>query len=503
MGVCKMSVGKSMGLCLLSGWLAFGDTTPIPAWPQEERAWVRLVLQSNRDLARQRLSRQAAGLERRTAEKAMRPVWTLDASAETAPNAAGPVTFSLGNTDVTLAPGQDRYASQASVGLKQALPTGGQIGAEAGGGLHRPEGGAWSDTQTVSLSLRQPLLRGFGAQSEARAAIAAAKNEEALAEAELRAQLLSIIHEARSGYWNLLLQARQMQALLADSAYWEQSLRTAEAKHRLGDMVEDEYLRYRIQALGARQALLEARQTYRQKRAELLLLLGESPLRTGGRETAGGDSVLTALGLHFSDSLESDPPSPPVMDEEAMSLHHPTWLRLAHLRQRFDLQAQRARDAEKPQLDLLASWRKPLGGRSDARLGASFTWTLPTLSASRDLQEALLQAEAQKLDSSQTLAVLRTTLARLTDAYATQRERYQLAKEKSLLEGKRSRIAERRHALGDLDFTELQLSARDRLQAEQDVTIAYIALRLLNAEMEEWNGGALAASGVTLEGVDP
>src|SRR6185369_16037427 len=125
------------------------------------------------------------------------------------------------------------------------------------------------------------------------------------------------------------------------------------------------------------------------------------------REPAGGDSVLTALGLHFSDSLESEPPSPPAMDEEAMRLHHPTWLRLAHLRRRFDLEAQRARDAEKPQLDLQAGWRKPVGGRSDVRLGASFTWTLPTLSASRDLQKALLQAEAQKLDSSQTLAVLR------------------------------------------------------------------------------------------------
>jgi multidrug efflux pump subunit AcrA (membrane-fusion protein) len=128
---------------------------------------------------------------------------------------------------------------------------------------------------------------------------------------------------------------------------------------------------------------------------------------------------------------------------------------------------------------------------------------LPALSANRDLQKALLQAEAQKLDSIQTLALLRTTLARLADAYATQRERFRMAREKAGLETKRSRIAERRHALGDIDFTELQLSARDRLQAEQDVTSAYVALRLLNAEMEKWNGRALAGSGVILEGVRP
>jgi deferrochelatase/peroxidase EfeB len=57
--------------------------------------------------------------------------------------------------------------------------------------------------------------------------------------------------------------------------------------------------------------------------------------------------------------------------------------------------------------------------------------------------------------------------------------------------------------LGDIDFTELQLSVRDRLQAGQDATSAYVALRLLHAEMEEWNGSALAGSGVILEGVQP
>jgi outer membrane protein TolC len=430
-------------------------------------------------------------------------MWSLEASAEAAPHAKGPATLNVGNAQINLGPGQDRYASQASLGLKQALPAGGEIGARVEGGARRPEGGSWQDTQAVALDIRQPLWRGFGSGSEAQSALAMARNEDALAEAELRAQLSAAIFQARDEYWNMLLQARQMQSLLADSAYWEQSLRTAEARHRLGDLAEDEYLRYRIQALGARQNLLEGRLAYRRKVAESILLLGDSP---GPSETgvgAVGDSVLSGLGLHFLDSLESEPPPQPPMEEKILKSRHPTWLRLAHLQRRFELQARRAREAEKPQLDLQASWRKPLGGRSDARLGASFAWTLPALSANRDLQKALLQAEAQKLDSIQTLALLRTTLARLADAYATQRERFRMAREKAGLETKRSRIAERRHALGDIDFTELQLSARDRLQAEQDVTSAYVALRLLNAEMEKWNGRALAGSGVILEGVRP
>lgn len=514
-----MGAHSSIRFCLFAGWLGFagdvplaqasgpagipGDSSAVSAWTTEERAWVRKVLQSNRELARQRLIRRSADVDTRMAEKAMRPMWTLEASAETAPNAKGPATLIVGNTPVNLGPGQDRHAAQASLGLKQALPTGGEIGAQVQGGRHRPEGGAWQDTQALALEIRQPLLRGFGSQSGAQAGIALARNEEALAEADLRAQLLAISFQARTEYWNMLLLARQMHSLMADSAYWEQSLRAAEARHRLGDLAEDEYLRYRIQALGARQSLLEGRQSYRRRAAELVLLSGETP-RLPDWDVAGrADSVLAGMGLHFTDSLESEPPDPGPMGEKEMSERHPTWMRLAHLQRRFELQAQRARDAEKPQLDVHAGWRKPLGGRSDARLGASFAWTLPALSASRDLQKALLQAEAQKLDSAQTLALLRITLARLADAYATQRERFRMAKEKYGLETKRSRIAERRHTLGDIDFTELQLSVRDRLQAEQDAASAYVTLRLLNAEMEKWNGRALAGSGVILEGVHP
>jgi outer membrane protein TolC len=517
-----MVVFRSIWLGFLVGWLGFtgneahaqtshtawsaGDSTGASAWPSEERAWVRKVLEGNRDLARQRLTRRAAGVDVRLAVKAMRPMWTLEATAEAAPDAKGPATLNLGNANVTLGPGEDRYASQASLGLKQALPTGGEIGARVEGGMRRPEGGAWQDTQAVALDIRQPILRGSGSQSEAQAGLAMAKNEDALAEAELRAQLLAAIFQARSGYWNLLLQARRMKSLLADSAYWEQSLRAAEARQKLGDLAEDEYLRYRIQALDARQNLLEGRLAYRSKAAELLLLLGDSGDSASRKETGitpGGDSAWSGLGLRFIDSSETEPPPPAPVEEKILRARHPTWLRLAHLRQRIDLQVQRARDAEKPQLDLQASWRKPLGGRSDARVGATFAWTLPALSASRDLQKALLQAEAQKLDSVQTLALLRTTLARLNDTFATQRERFRMAEEKSGLEAKRSRIAERRHALGDIDFTELQLSVRDRLQAEQDAASAYVALRLLNAEMEEWNGRALTGSGVILEGVQP
>jgi outer membrane protein TolC len=346
-------------------------------------------------------------------------------------------------------------------------------------------------------------MRGFGSGSEAQAALAAARNEAALAEADLRARLSATIFQARSEYWNLMLQARQIKSLLADSAYWEQSLRTAEARHKLGDLPEDEYLRYRIQALDARQNLLEGRLAYRRKAAESALLLGDSPGRPDTGAAEPGDAVLSGLGLRFTDTSESEPPPPAPIVETDLRARHPTWLRLAHLRQRIELQTQRARDAAKPQLDLTAGWRKPLGGRSDTRVGASFAWTLPALSAGRDLQKALLQAEAQKLDSTQTLALLRTTLARLADAYATQRERFRMAGEKAGLETKRSRIAERRYALGDIDFTELQLSVRDRLQAGQDATSAYVALRLLHAEMEEWNGSALAGSGVILEGVQP
>jgi outer membrane protein TolC len=506
-----VTVFKVISLSFLVSQTVFGsEVQNSPAtggigesWPGEEKNWVIQVLKANSDLARQFLSQQTTVADRQAARQSQLPIWFLTGEAVGYPQARAPLA--LGAT--TILPGQDRFNNQASVQVNQALPTGGTVTAEAGTEYRRPNGGAWQDTQAITLSLKQPLLKGFGANSETRYGFALAQVNESIAQATLRAKILDVVGDARTKYWNVLLKVSQLHAYEADSAYWEQSLRTADARHRLGDMAEDEYLRYRIQALGARQSLLEGRFNYRQSVAELMILVGnqgnvKAEMAYRNTEKDRSDSLLKSLGLGFKDDFESLPLSP-MNAQEHMLAHHPTVIRLAQLKKRAEMEVSRAHNSQLPQLDIDASWRKPMGGKSDSRVAAQFTWTLPTITANRDMVKALIQVKTEKLDSAQTLLIMQTGLARLSDQVELQRQRLALAQEKLTLERSRSRIAERRHAMGDLDFTEMQLSASDRLQAEQDVAIAYVGLRLLIAEMESWSGIAMDAIGVEVGEIKP
>jgi outer membrane protein TolC len=465
----------------------------------EEARFVREVLAGNHDAAQQRLSRSMSQVDLDAARRAQRPLWTLAAEAEYRPNADGPRTVVTGAGGTTELPGEMQATGDASLGVTQALPTGAELSASIRGGELLPKGGNWQDTQTVGVSLRQPLLKGFGSASETRYALHQAQISDKIAVADLKARLLDIIGEARTRYWNAALRAHQLQVLKADSVYWVQFLRTAEARHRLGDLAEDEFLRFRIQALDARQNLLEGYKAYREALAEMALLLSpQGPVQPQAAYAVQGDSLARSLGLAFA--MEFDSATPLDTAEQGLDIEHPTLIRLARLRERSEANLAKAKDSRKPSLDIHASYSHPIGGDGDTRLGATFVWELPSVAAERDVRKALLQIEAQKLDSLQTRRALLGTLARLQAEKRIEIERLALARERADLERKRGRIAERRHEMGDLDFTELQLSARERLQAEQNLANAYVAFRLLGVEMERWNGSALRRSGVQVEG---
>lgn len=485
--------------------LGMGGATSVSAQAgqSEEARFVREVLSGNPDIAQQKLSRNMAAEDLTAARRAQRPLWTLVAEGEFRPDADGPRTVATGTGGTVALPGETQALGEASLAVRQALPTGGEWNASVSGGESLARGGNWQDTQTVAVGVRQPVLKGFGAASESRYALTQAQISDRLAVADLKARLLDIIAEARTRYWTTALRSRQLQVLKADSIYWSQSLRTAEARHRLGDLAEDEFLRYRIQALDARQKLLEGYKAYREALAEMAKLLApQGKAQPQAAYTDNGDSLAQTLGLNFvmdvTHLIQPDSGSPD-FDLE-LDVEHPTLVRLARLRERSESAYFKAMDGRKPSLDLYANYSLPLGGEGRTRLGAAFVWELPSVSAERDLRKALLQIEAQKLDSLQTHRELLATLAKLQAERKIEYERFALAHERAELERKRGRIAERRHEMGDLDFTELQLSARDRLQAEQDLATAYAAVMLLSVEMERWSGRSLRMNGVQVEG---
>jgi|GEM_PF-4593778 len=468
-------------------------------WPREESDWVRKVLALNPDIASQKLSLQSTRVEGEFARRGRLPQWTFTGEAAAYPDARDPVVVG----GVPVLAGQKEWATEAGAGVKQVLPTGGEIEAGAVAGYQKSKQGVARDTQTVHLSARQPLWKGRGKYADPQMAVALSGIDESAAMADLRARILDIITQARTRYWNLLLKARQLQSLQADSAYWAQSMLSADAQYRLGDLSEEDFLRFRIQNLGARQSLLEGGQAFRQALEEALKLLGPDAEYPADRAYhADAARILKNQGLALDDDY-SRLPAEPKPGDNAMAEHYPTVQKLARLLEKNELQRERAQNQRWPQLDLEATWNKPIEGRSDSRIAAVFSWTIPALSAGRDLRQLLLQAKIQRLDSSQAAMEVKAAMARLRDQYGIQKERFLLASEKVALERQRSLIAQRRHEMGDISFTELQLSARDRLQAEQDAATAYVALRILVAEIEAWNGESLAAADIGIEGEIP
>lgn len=109
--------------------------------------------------------------------------------------------------------GQDQRIFTYEAGLSQFLPSGGSVSVTAGGarnenllpGLTLAPNPDWDSVLTLSLA--QPLLRGFGSDVNT-ARIALARNEDRRSLQSLRERLLSIVAEAERAYWNLVL-ARQ------------------------------------------------------------------------------------------------------------------------------------------------------------------------------------------------------------------------------------------------------------------------------------------------------
>lgn len=475
-----------------------GEVPVSQSWTGEEIRWVQQVLQGNHEVSQQRIQGQITTVSREAAQKYLKPQWKLDAGISAFPQARKP--FSVGTLNY---PGQTLLENEETLEVHQVLPTGGDAYALVKNGNTRPQGGAWQDTQTVGVGIKQPLLKGFGSNSNVQYSVSQSKIEESIARADLKARLLDIVAEARKQYWTVALKAYQLQALQADSMYWQQALKTAEVRRRLGDMAEDEFLGFKIDALSSRQSLLEGRRNLKQALADMVLLLNPEnklqPEMAYTFSTQFSDSIANALQLKWALNLDTLPVYSDVSVAE-LEKNHPSLIRLAHLHERSELALAKSRKDRLPDLGISADWSHPIGGSGSTRLGAYLSWQLPSIEAEKSIRQTLLLMESQKLDSLQSRRELQNSLARLRDQYQTQKEGFLLVREKVALQRTRSIIAQRRYELGDLTFTDLELTARNRLQAEQDVASAYVTLRLLVVEMERWNGVSLVQSGIQLEG---
>ena len=124
------------------------------------------------------------------------------------------VTPPSGGPPIEVNPGgQDQRIFTYEAGLSQFLPSGATVSVTAGGdrsdnllaGLTLDPNPAWD--AALTLSIEQPLLRGFGSDVNT-ARIALARNQDRRSLQDLRERLLGVVADAQQAYWRLVL-ARQ------------------------------------------------------------------------------------------------------------------------------------------------------------------------------------------------------------------------------------------------------------------------------------------------------
>lgn len=163
------------------------------------------------------------------------------------------------------------------VGVNQRLTTGGLINLNTG--INRfTTNSAFSTinpdyTSEVSLSVRQPLLRGAG-QTVNLAPLALAKSSYQQSVLEVRRRILDTIRDTEIGYWNLsaayaLLELRETSLRLAESLLEENKERL-----RLGIATRADVLQAEADLASRREEIITAQQTIENNQDQLLSLLG-------------------------------------------------------------------------------------------------------------------------------------------------------------------------------------------------------------------------------------
>ena len=289
---------------------------------------VRRALERGFDLELQSYPLQNSRDDVLIAQSAFSPTLTANAGKNVASTAATdvlPVTTISGVT--------------SGVNLQERLPTGTSVG--IGTNLNRIDTSASATSlydSGVTLSLTQPLLRGFGR----RVTTAGVRSAEIGLNNAQRTYLdgaLSVIQQTEKVYYGLAGAREQLAVVRASLTLAEKLLQEAQGKHRAGMATKLDELQAEVGVASARNNVLLAQSAAKSAEDSLLALLGRFEFdRT--------------LGPAVLDDREADP-SPRVEIAYAYALaHQPAYLNALANIDLAKISLQTAQDRLKPELDL-------------------------------------------------------------------------------------------------------------------------------------------------------
>lgn len=312
------------------------------------------------------------------------------------PTLTASTSRSLFRSDGSAGVGTKNEATDARVGISQRLASGATVSATTR--LDRSDSNpALSSLNPaynadLSVSVRQPLLAGFGTTIN-RAAINRANLGLERAQLDYRARALDIIQGTENAFYNLSFAREQLEVRKSSLALAQRLYDEAQTRKTTGVATELDVLQAEVGVANARRNVLLAEQAVRDRADQLLALIGQFELDSTLGPTRLGE-IETAVPVYAS-SLE------------AAKQNQPDYLSARAALEQAKLDLQVAKDNTKPSLSVGGA--VGLDGRNRTS-GTALSDALDRESASWQLDLSLSYPWGQKGDRAR----YRQTLAQVT-----------------------------------------------------------------------------------------
>ncbi len=434
----------------------------------QEASFLEIALRRNLTLRADSLDLRSAGEAQSAAESGLGPQLGIDGSAETSrPSAGGTSTaLGLGVTGSQILP----TAAVASLGW---------TGASNRFDPQRPPRSMDDDTAVVSLSVKQPLLRGFGDASPTFQAVTQARSARKLKFLAARGDGLALLQKAKTSFWNLMAIRAQVRALADDSARQGRLLEISRVQFRTGAIaVLDTLVSH--QTFGkARLSLLQARQSEREALRQISALAD-----TSGLAFPQPDTLPEPQRVEF--------PATAKLVESALD-HAPSILVAQERLAAQESEVVSRRSNRLPQLDATAFARSGMPGGNpgtDWSLGArlDLAWNLPSGAERARYRQALSDLASLKVKAQSARSDLVRQVERILDQYDASQEQLLVALDLARVQKARLASVEAAVNSGAKSGVDLDAARTDWLAALQSAWSAFAGAKALEAELETSTG---------------
>lgn len=473
----RAALALTLGLCAAA---AAQDASSAAHRLREEDAYLRAVVRRSLAVRAESLSVQSGQADSRGAASLLLPQVRLRAASEVESDFEG----------------RSRRALRGDAMVSQLLPGGGSAQASLSGSAVAVELPApvsrsiREDSARVTISVEQPLLRGFAAGAPTFHGARAAVLQEEIQVAAGRGEVLAILAEARRRWWEQAAAEAVVSALVHDTLRTGRLLLVARIRATTGSAAPTDTLQARIEHLRARLALREA-----------LDRVADGARRLGNL----ADTAEIRLGL-AGDTLafppEIDEPAWPTIDTlvalaDSMA---PELARAALLVERAELEAGFRRRDRLPDLRVGAAGESPVPGGNPTR---NWIWSatvqgeasIPSGIERARYRRALLDLRRAGLAREAARREVRLQLAAQLDRVRLLAERSRRSREILALQAALLRAAETAYAAGAMGWIELAQVRRDHLDAMAEGWSLLAAARVAEFEIDALAGTGLARLG--------